>query len=522
MNANFANQLENLPDYLGAHVKITLIALAAGIAISLPVAIGLAKWKPARWPTLAAAGIIQTIPSLALLALMVPLLNAFGFYPAVIALTLYSILPVLRNTVTGITGVDPAMTEAARGIGMTPWQVLTKVELPLATPVIIAGVRTATVWVVGIATLSTPVGQTSLGNYIFSGLQTRNWTAVLFGCVAAAILALILDGLVALLESAAEKRSRARGTLAMAGLLLVVGGGVAAPYAKAWVTTTSLATADVTPEQEAEPLGTVRVGSKTFTEQYILADLLAQRLEEAGFSVERAESLGSTIGFDALRHGQIDVFVDYTGTIWANYMEREEARPGWFVLDAVAGWLAETYGIRSLGSLGFENAYALAMRRDRAEQLGIASIEDLVEHAPDLKIGSDYEFFNRPEWFKLRDTYGLNFGQTVSFDSTFMYQAVADGEVDVITAFSSDGRIEAFDLVVLDDPRHAFPPYDAVLLLSPRVANRDQVVDALRPLLGTIDVRLMRRANLWVDGDESLTPGAAAERLAERIDTTTD
>ncbi len=182
--------------------------------------------RPAlRGAFLAIASIVQTVPGLALLALFYPLLlilsawslnwfgagfSAFGFLPSVLALALYSMLPVLRNTVTGLQGIDPAILEASQGVGMTPRQSLTMVELPLALPVIMAGVRTAAVWVIGTATLSTPIGQTSLGNYIFTGLQTQNWVFVLFGCVAAAVLALAVDQLLALVESGIRNRSRLR------------------------------------------------------------------------------------------------------------------------------------------------------------------------------------------------------------------------------------------------------------------------------------------------------------------------
>ena len=521
MNEHLAQQFEKLPEYLGAHIELSAYALGLGIALSVPTAVLIAKCKPLRWPVLTSAGVIQTIPSLALLALMVPLIG-FGFRSALIALLLYSILPILRNTVTGISQVDPALTEAGRGMGMTTTQLLMKVELPLAAPMIIAGIRTATVWVVGIATLATPVGQTCLGNYIFSGLQTRNWTAVLFGCVSAACLAVILDALIALAEAAARKRSKTRGLLAVAGLVLVVGGGWMSPLI-ADVVKKDVATVGEAREGQslADPdksLGTIRVGSKTFTEQYVLARLIAKRLERAGFQVDVAESLGSTVGFDALRTSQIDVFVDYSGTVWANYMNREDAKPGWFVLDAVRGWLAEEHGVRCLGPLGFENTYAVAMRRDRAEALGIRSINDLAVHADELSMGGDYEFFDRPEWFKLRDTYGLSFDRLVNFDSSLMYRAVAEGEVDTITAFSTDGRIAAFDLITLADPRAVFPPYDALLLLSPRVAEAPEVARALQPLIDGIDVNQMRKANQAVDVDKQ-TIESAAELLEQHFDT---
>ena len=206
-----SEQLALLPGYLTAHLQLTLLALLAGIAFSIPAGVLVTRRRWLEQPVLGTATIIQTIPSLALLAIMVPALAALGFtsigfLPAFIGLTLYSVLPILRNTVTGLAGVDPALIEAAQGVGMTPAQCLRRVELPLAMPVILAGIRTSAVLTVGVATLSTPVGAPSLGNYIFSGLQTRNLTAVLVGCIAAAVLALSLDGLVRALGAAIVQR----------------------------------------------------------------------------------------------------------------------------------------------------------------------------------------------------------------------------------------------------------------------------------------------------------------------------
>src|SRR6476661_7762383 len=222
MHPQIAEAFARLPSYLGGHVAVSVTALVLGLAISLPLALAMRR-AGLRRVLLGFASVVQTIPSLALLALFYPLLlglaalcerlfgssfSALGFLPSVLALTLYSMLPVLRNTITGLNGVDPAINEAALGVGMTRRQSLVMVELPLALPVIMAGIRTAAIWVIGAATLSTPIGQTSLGNYIFTGLQTQNWVFVLFGCVAAAIFALLVDQLLALMENGLSKRDR--------------------------------------------------------------------------------------------------------------------------------------------------------------------------------------------------------------------------------------------------------------------------------------------------------------------------
>jgi osmoprotectant transport system permease protein len=467
-----------------------------------------------RWPVLAGASLIQTIPSLALLALFYPLLlalsalskatfgkgfSALGFLPSLLALTLYSMLPILRNGAAGILGVDAAIKEAADGVGMTARQRLFQVELPLAAPVIMAGVRTAAVWTIGAATLSTPVGQTSLGNYIFAGLQTENWVFVLFGCAAAAGLALIADQLLGLIEAGTRNRSLRLVALGGAGLLI----GVALAVA---------------PLAGLGKVGSYTVGAKNFSEQYILAELIADRLEEAGAQVSRKEDLGSAVAYRALAAGELDVYVDYSGTLWTNVLNRKDNPGRAEVLRQLTAELKRRDGVVVLGSLGFENAYALTMRPDRAKALGVASIADLAREAPKLTLGSDLEFLSRPEWKAVEAAYGLRFKTKRSYQPTFMYRALEGGEADVISAFSSDGRIAADKLVILSDPKGAIPPYDAVVLISPKRAGDSRLTDALKPLTGRISVEAMQAANYSVDRDQGkASPAEAARALESRL-----
>src|ERR1700742_1217624 len=285
-DARWGEALTHLSDYLGNHVRVSVTALALGLIISLPLAIAARNRPVFRNVLLGVASVVQTVPGLALLALFYPLLlalaqvalswfgfsfSAFGFLPAVLALALYSMLPVLRNTITGLNGVDGALTEAAKGVGMTPLQSLFTVELPLALPVIMAGIRTSAVWVIGTATLSTPIGQTSLGNYIFAGLQTQNWVFVLFGCLASAVLALAVDQLLALIENGLRHPSRVGHALGVVG--------IAALVAATLVPTLARSSSNYV------------VGAKTFAEQYVLSALIAQRLRAADLSATTREGL---------------------------------------------------------------------------------------------------------------------------------------------------------------------------------------------------------------------------------------
>jgi osmoprotectant transport system permease protein len=497
-----SEQLALLPEYLTAHIQLTLLALLLSTAVSLPLGIAVTRAKWLEQPVIGLAGVIQTVPSLALLAIMVPILAglelpSIGFFPAIIGLTLYGVFPILRNTVTGIAGVDPAVKDAARGVGMTSWQQLVRVELPLARPVIVAGIRTATVWIVGVATLSTPVGATSLGNYIFSGLQTRNYTAILVGCVAAAALALVLDALVRTAETSVRLRRHPRLVLTAISIGLL--------YSFTAITL-------VMPLLGSRERPIV-IGAKAFTEQYILSAILSKWIEqETGYPTTLMQSLGSMIVFNALTTGDIDLYVEYSGTLWANEMERADdlVSPA-EVIGAVEQFLDERYGVTLVARLGFENAYALAVRETDARELNLRRISDLTPYAPSLVIGGDYEFFARPEWQAIRDVYGLEFADRRMMDSTLMYQAAAQQNVDVISAFSSDGRVAAYDLIVLDDDQGAIPPYDAVVLVSQQLSEKaPTIVDALSRLNDQITVERMRKMNLAVDeaGEDPATVAA--------------
>jgi len=496
-----------LPGLVRAHVLLSGCAVAVGVAIGVPLALWAAGRPAVRAPALLFVGTIQTVPALALLALFYPLLlaldrlaglglPALGFLPAVIALSLYALLPIVRNGIAARQGIDPAVIEAADSVGMSRRQRLLLVELPLGAPVLLAGIRTATVWTIGAATLATTVGQPSLGNLIFSGLQTEDWLRVLTGCVAAAILALLADALLALIEAGVTRRSRWRLWTGLA--LLCIG----------------IAAALIPTAGAAADRALVVIGAKNFSEQYILASAIEERLDKAGFRTLRRDDLGSAVAYRALAAGDVDVYVDYTGTLWTNVLGRSDTPPAGIMRETLAAALAKRDGVRLLGALGFENAYALAMRRNRAAALHVRTLDDLARVAPSLRLGSDIEFLNRPEWRSVAGAYRLRFAEMRSYNPTFMYRAIGDGSADVISAFSSDGRIAALDLVTLADPRHALPSYDAVVLVSPHYAKDARFTAALRPLIGAIPIERMRQANLMVDRDEDKrTPRGAADWL---------
>ncbi len=502
---NLAELVEKLPSYLGWHLFLTVAALVVSLALSLPLGILVSRRPRLAELTLGVAGIIQTVPSLALLALMVLLLGGLiGFWPAFLALTLYSILPILANTILGLRGIDPNLTEAAQALGMNNRQMLVRVELPLAAPVIIGGVRTSTVLAVGTATLVTPVGGTSLGNYIFGGLESLNHLATVFGCVCAALLAIVLDQLIRLLEHPGRTRTEPASpptagggklsprSLACLGLGLIVLASLVAPLSRLL----------------AGSPGWAVVASGPFTEQNILSEVLARQLEPAGFRPDQHQGMSEGIQLEGMWHDQIDCLVNYSGNIWTLVMKRRDFPPRDVMLAEIKTYLKQKHGVLCLGSLGFENAYAFALPRKRAEQFRLHTIDDLAQLIAEraragqrLRLGGDNQFFDRPEWRQVRTAYQINARevQTTAMDPALMYGAVDSGQVDVIAAYTSDGRIKAYDLVLLQDTRQAIPPYDALLLVSAKAAQRPGLVAGLAPLLGTIDLELMQEANRQVD-----------------------
>ncbi|MEI6418772.1 MAG: glycine betaine ABC transporter substrate-binding protein, partial [Sphingomonadales bacterium] len=416
-----------------------------------------------------------------------------------LALALYALLPLLRGGAGGLASIPDGVRDTARALGMTDWQRVLHVELSLAAPVVMGGLRTAAVWTIGAATLSTMVGQPSLGDLIFAGLQLQNWPLVLTGCIAATGLALTVDAALGWCQRALSER-QLRPALWGVALLLALVGGVTGWWWQA------------RPQQIARP---VAIGVKTFSEQFILAELVGARLKAAGMPVSIRSGLGSGIAFQSLANGGIDVSVDYTGTLWTQALHRNDVLPRGQMLPILQRELKARYGVTVAAPLGFENAYALAMRRADADRLGVRTISDLARVAPRLRLATDLEFLQRTEWAALQRGYGLRFASIKAYTPILMVAAIKDGAADVITAYSSDGALVGAGLVLLADDRAALPAYDALLLLAP---GRDDLLPLLAPLAGRIHLPLMQQANWQADrAVDKRSPAQAADWLAAQL-----
>lgn len=501
-----ASHRAELAARLGEHLTLVLLSTALAVGIGVPLGILAARRPRLGRPLVAAANLAQTIPSLALFGFLIPLpfIGGVGARTALVALTLYAILPIVRTTMAGLQGVDPSVRESAVAMGMTPRQILRQVELPLALPAIAAGVRVATVTGVGTATIASAVGAGGLGDYIFRGLAMVDATVILAGAVPAALLALAADGGLALAARAFDprrgsRRARLLIASAAAAIALFVAGGTVG----------------------ALPGGSrpIVVGSKNFTEQIVLGEIIAQAIERAGGGpVERRLNLGGTLVCDsALRSGDIDVYVEYTGTaLTAIFGEAPSGDRA-----AVFARVRERYadlGLTLLPGLGFNNTFAILVREAAAVEQGLVRISDLARVASGWRAGFGYEFLERPDGFPgLARVYGLRFREAPRvMDLNLIYRALASGEIDVTAGDATNGLIDALGLRMLEDDRQYFPPYDAAPVARADALSRYPALSAaLRTLAGQITEADMRRLNHAVDGSKEDPRQVAARFLDE-------
>jgi osmoprotectant transport system permease protein len=519
---------ERLPELwlrTGEHLMLTGVSTALAILVGIPLGIGAARIGWLRGPLTGGVGILQTIPSLAMLAILLALLQKIGAVPAIIALTLYALLPIVRNTLTGLEEVSPEVVEAARGIGMTSQQRLWLVEVPLATPVIVAGIRTAAVVSVGIATLSAFIGAGGLGQFINRGLALSNTDLILLGAIPAAVLALLVDGSIAAFQWGLRRR-RPRGSRLEAALDRCLR-PVALAMPAALIVVGAFAYFSATPSSSDEPWGpsaaegrTIRIGTKNFTEQLILGELMAQLIEtRTDLEVERRFNLGGTmICHGALVSGGIDLYPEYTGTALSAILERPVIADPDRAHAAVVREYRQRFSAEWLAPFGFNNTYAVTVRKSDAVSRGLGTISDLVSIAKTLRAGFTAEFSERRDGYPgLRRAYGLRFREVRDLDPALMYQAIANREVDVICAFTTDGRVVAFDLQPLRDDRGFFPPYQAAPVIRTKVLEaHPKLRSVLELVAGLLDDATMQRLNFQVDEKKRPPVDVAREFLESR------
>ena len=476
----------------GQHVLLVVVSTVAALLVGIPLGVLAARRPRAGAPILWIANAAQTIPSLAMFGFLLPLplIGGLGARVAIIVLITYALLPIIRTTAAGLASVDRALIEAGTALGMTPRQLLRQVELPLALPSIVAGIRVASVIAVGTATIAAAVGAGGLGEYIFRGLAMVDPTMILAGAVPAAVLALAIDLGLTWLERFVRRHLTAHGRRPR---VAAVSAGAAAVAA--------VATA-VAMSGGRQP-DVIRIGSKNFTEQIILGEIVSRVIEtNTTLRVDRRLNLGGTFICDrAIRSGDIDAYVEYSGTAHAAIFHEPSDTDPARVLARVRERYADA-GLTLLDPLGFGNTFAILVRGADARRLSLSTIDDAAAHTLQWRAGFGYEFLQRQDGFPgLVNRYNLRFaGPPRAMDLSLIYRALAERQVDLIAGDATSGLIEAYDLFMLRDNRQYFPPYDAAIVArSAALLAHPELRTTLAGLSGRIDVGAMRRMNYAVD-----------------------
>jgi len=496
--------------HIAQHSWLVLISIAIAIVIALPLGVLITRRKRLRGPVLGIANVMQTIPSLALFGFLIPLpfIGGIGPRTAIVALVFYALLPIIRNTVTGILGVDASVREAAVAMGMTDRQVLFQVELPLAMSVILTGVRVAVVITIGVAIIAAEVGAGGLGEYIFRGLRLNDNRLLLAGAVPSALMALLADSVFGAIEKRFDtSTSRLKPSrqiplrrIAWAALAL---GIVLMGYA-AW--------RGMRPRSHSpSSRGHVTVGSKDFTESILLAEIVAQMLEAQNMEVDRRFDLGGNLAHSALVGGQIDLYPEYTGTAFTAILHHQPITDPKAVYDQVQREYSDQFNLWISRPLGFDNTFAILVRGEDARRLNLKTVSDAAKYARQWQAGFGHDFMVRPDGYAgFTRAYGLQFPGTSEMALDLTYTALASNKVDLIAGNSTDGRIAALDLVQLEDDRRYFPPYEAVFVIRRDVkdlAPESSDARLIHPLVlvmseldGAISTEEIRKLNYEVDG----------------------
>ncbi len=496
------------------HIFLVLLSTGLAVLLGVPLGILLTRIKSLRTPVLGFANIMQTVPSLALFGLLIPipLIGGIGARTAIIALALYALLPVIRNTVTGILGIDPKVREAAVAMGMTSGQILKMVEIPLAMPVILTGIRVAVVISVGVATVAAAVGAGGLGTYIFRGLRQNDNNLLLAGALASALLALSCDFLLGQIEKSyaiGERFSTVRRMVVVAGaavfLSTLIGLGSISNFSS-----------EISNPASSSTGGKIVVASKDFTESVILAEILAQMLEKRGITVERKLELGGTLAHEGLLSKQIDVYPEYTGTAYTAILKHPPMTDTQAVYDQTKSEYNEKFSLAVSPPLGFSNDFAILVRGDVARKNNLKTISDAAPLATNWQAGFGQDFMSRTDGYPgFSKAYGFAFAkQPREMDLSLTYRALQSSELDIIAGNSTDGLIAALDLFQLADDKHYFPPYQAVFIARKEIA--DSLADTFAKLNNAISTDDMRRLNDEVDGNKRNARDVAAEWLASK------
>lgn len=486
------------------HLLISMIAILISIVVGGIIGIAISEYRKSSKPVLGTINFLYTIPSISMLGFLIPF-SGIGNTTAIIALTLYALLPMVRNTYTGITNVDEQLVEAARGMGSTDKQILYKIKLPLALPVIMSGIRNMVIMTIALTGIASFIGAGGLGVAIYRGITTNFTAMTVTGSLLIAIMALILDLVLGRLEKSVDYRTKSRKKSNIPFILLIL-------------LLVGLLLFGILGNRSSKD--TIQVATKPMTEQYIMGEMLDILIEKnTDLTVEITQGVGGGTSNiqPAMESGEFDIYPEYTGTGWNQVLKRED-----LYTEERFGELEkeynDNYNMTWKGMYGFNNSYALAVRTEIAQEHNLKTISDLKGISEDLTFGAEYDFFEREDGYTpLTETYGISFNNTVDLDIGLKYQAITEGNIDIMPIFTTDGQFAVSDLVVLEDDLNFYPSYQCGNVIREEVLNTHPELEGIfKSLEGILSDEEMARLNYQVEGEGKNPREAAEDFLTEK------
>ena len=485
------------------HVLISLLAISIASVLGIILGIIISEYRRFSGLILGTVNILYTIPSIALLGFFITI-TGVGNTTALIALIIYALLPIIRSTYTGIVNINPLIIEASEGMGSTKLQQLFKVKLPLALPVLMSGIRNMVTMTIALAGIASFVGAGGLGVAIYRGITTNNSAMTFLGSLLIALLALIFDFILGIMEKRLTNHKRTKYKvnfkLIILGLFIIIFGAYFSLNSK--------------------KDKTINIATKPMTEGYILGQMLTELIEQdTDLKVNMTTGVGGGTSNiqPAMVKGEFDLYPEYTGTSWEAVLKKEGSYDE-SKFDELQKEYKEKYNLEYVNLYGFNNTYGLAVNKDIAEKYNLKTYSDLAKVSNNLIFGAEYDFFEREDGYKeLQKVYNMNFKKQIDMDIGLKYQAMKDKKIDVMVIFTTDGQLAISDVVVLEDDKKMYPSYRAgTVVRSEILSEYPELKAVLEKLNNILDDKTMADLNYQVESEGKKPEDVAREYLQEK------
>ena len=485
------------------HILISLLAISIASVLGIILGIIISEYRRFSGLILGTVNILYTIPSIALLGFFITI-TGVGNTTALIALIIYALLPIIRSTYTGIVNINPLIIEASEGMGSTKLQQLFKVKLPLALPVLMSGIRNMVTMTIALAGIASFVGAGGLGVAIYRGITTNNSAMTFLGSLLIAILALVFDFILGIIEKRLTNHKRTKYKvnfkLIILGLFIIIFGAYFSLNSK--------------------KDKTINIATKPMTEGYILGQMLTELIEQdtdLKVNITNGVGGGTSNIHPAMLKGEFDLYPEYTGTSWEAVLKKEGSYDE-SKFDELQKEYKEKYNLEYVNLYGFNNTYALAVNKDIAEKYNLKTYSDLAKVSNNLIFGAEYDFFEREDGYKeLQKVYNVDFKKKIDMDIGLKYQAMKDKKIDVMVIFTTDGQLAISDVIVLEDDKKMYPSYRAgTVVRSEILSEYPELKVVLEKLNNILDDKTMADLNYQVESEGKKPEDVAREYLQEK------